>query len=269
MLRHEENPLLHHRPRPGACQPLLPDHQYPAPAPSAGGGGGRLRCPPLVLPGLSRSFGAGAQGPPRFRRPAARQPASTGRGNAARLSGFLPERARRVAEETASLSRDGITLVAADIPPAAFAAARAAGIPSVGISNFSWDWIYEGLAAGHPGYDDVLASMREDYRCADLLLRLPFHGEFPAFRRIEDTPLVARRAVLPPAEVRRRLEIPGGDPDRAALLRRLRPAGVRFQCPGAAGRLGFSGGTGTGWDGAEPAGHSGRGLSLSRPGARR
>ena len=129
---------------------------------------------------------------------------------------FFPERARRIAEETASLSRDGITLVAADIPPAAFAAARAAGVPSVGISNFSWDWIYEGLAASHPGYDDVLASMREDYRCADLLLRLPFHGEFPAFRRIEDTPLLARRAVLPPAEVRRRLKIPGGV--RTALL---------------------------------------------------
>ncbi len=123
---------------------------------------------------------------------------------------FLPERARRVAEETASLRRDRIALVAADIPPAAFAAARAAGIPSVGISNFSWDWIYEGLAAGHPGYEDVMESMRADYRCADRLLRLPFYGDSPAFRCIEDVPLVARRAQMPAAEVRRRLGIPPG-----------------------------------------------------------
>ncbi len=121
---------------------------------------------------------------------------------------FLPERARRVAAETESLRREGVALVAADIPPAAFAAARAAGIASVAISNFSWDWIYEGLTAAHPGYADVLASMRADYRCADLLLRLPFHGDFPAFQRIEDVPLVARRSRRTAAEMRQRLDIP-------------------------------------------------------------
>lgn len=123
---------------------------------------------------------------------------------------FLPERARRVAEEAASLRREGVGLVVADIPPAAFAAARVADVRSVGISNFSWDWIYEGLAERHPGYDDVVASIRDDYRCADLLLRLPFHGECTAFRRIEDLPLLARRATLPAAEVRERAAVPAG-----------------------------------------------------------
>jgi L-arabinokinase len=137
---------------------------------------------------------------------------------------FLPERERRVREETESLRREGVALVAADIPPAAFAAAFSAGIPAVGISNFSWDWIYEGLIAGRPGYEDILMSMREDYRCADLLLRLPFFGEFPAFRQIEDVPLVARRAVLSPEEVRQRLQIP---PDKRLGLLSFGGFGLR------------------------------------------
>ena len=35
-----------------------------------------------------------------------------------------------------------VHLVVADIPAAAFPIARRAGVPGVGISNFSWDWIY-------------------------------------------------------------------------------------------------------------------------------
>jgi len=123
---------------------------------------------------------------------------------------FLPERERAVAEEAASLRREGVSLVVADIPPAAFAAAKRAGLPAVALGNFSWDWIYEDFALRHRGYGDVLVSVREDYAGADLLLRLPFHGEFPAFSRIEDLPLVVRRGSLPPAEVRARLGIPVG-----------------------------------------------------------
>lgn len=121
---------------------------------------------------------------------------------------LLSDRERLIDEEAASLHAAGVTLVAADIPPFAFAAAARAGLPSVGISNFSWDWIYERLAQRHPGYGDVLQAIRDDYARADLLLRLPFHGPAPAFRRVEELPLVARRATLKPGAVRRRLAIP-------------------------------------------------------------
>jgi L-arabinokinase len=123
---------------------------------------------------------------------------------------FQPQRQLLVAAEAASLRTAGVSLVAADIPAPAFAAAAAAGVPSVAISNFSWDWIYAGLAERHPGYDDVVAAVGSDYAQADLLLRLPFYGDFPAFRRIEDMPLVARRARRPAAEVRRALGIAEG-----------------------------------------------------------
>ena len=50
---------------------------------------------------------------------------------------FLPERQRLVEAEAESLRAAKVRLVVADIPAAAFAAASAAGIPSVGISNFT------------------------------------------------------------------------------------------------------------------------------------
>ncbi len=123
---------------------------------------------------------------------------------------FLPRRQALVDAEAADLRAEGVGLVAADIPAAAFAAAAAAGVPSVAVSNFSWDWIYEGLAVRQPGFEEVVAATRADYARASLLLRLPFGGEFPAFRRIEDLPLVARRAGLPAPKVRRQLGLADG-----------------------------------------------------------
>lgn len=115
-----------------------------------------------------------------------------------------------VAAESASLQQDGIDLVVADIPPLAFAAAARAGIPVVGIANFTWEWIYAGLAESHPGYGDVLEAVAADYRQGELLLRLPFGAPTTAIPRCEELPLVARRGQRQPAEVRRQLGIPEG-----------------------------------------------------------
>ena len=46
------------------------------------------------------------------------------------------------------------------------------------------------------------------YREGGLLLRLPFHGEMSAFRRIEDIPLVARRSGKGKTEIRQTLDLP-------------------------------------------------------------
>jgi hypothetical protein len=123
---------------------------------------------------------------------------------------FLGERRQLLAEETADLRMQGVTLVVADIPAPPLAAAKAAGVPAVALSNFSWDWIYRGFASAQSGYDDVLDSLHEDYRAATLLLRLPFYGDFPAISRIEQLPLVARRATMASRQVRQGLGVPDG-----------------------------------------------------------
>jgi hypothetical protein len=114
-----------------------------------------------------------------------------------------------VDEEAAFLQRAGARLVLGDIPPLAFAAAAAAGVPGVGLANFSWDWIYRHASPRAPALADAAEHCATAYRKASLLLRLPFSGDLSSFPRIEDVPLVARRPRVPKAESRKRLSLDG------------------------------------------------------------
>ncbi len=110
-----------------------------------------------------------------------------------------------VAREARWLRESGARLVLGDIPPLAFAAAADAGVPSIALGNFSWDWIYSHLAARQPALAEAAAHAAAAYARAGLLLRLPFAGDLSAFPRIEDVPLVARAPELTKQEARRRL----------------------------------------------------------------
>jgi|PlaIllAssembly_1097288.scaffolds.fasta_scaffold10468_4 L-arabinokinase len=124
----------------------------------------------------------------------------------------LETQAAVVEEEAALLRRSRVDLVVADIPPAAFPVARQAGVPGVGISNFSWDWIYAAYVRDLPDRAPLLEAIRAAYAEADLFLRLPFHGPCDAFPVVRDIPMVARRARCPRAEARRRLGLSEGRP---------------------------------------------------------
>ena len=118
----------------------------------------------------------------------------------------------RATVEARLLERLDATLVAGDIPPLAFAAAAAAGVPGVGIANFTWDWIYayyRDLVAGAP---DLLPVIRTAYATADRAWRLPMAGGFEAFGRVVDAPLVARHASRAPADTRAALGLPADRP---------------------------------------------------------
>jgi len=123
------------------------------------------------------------------------------------FSDFYQTMESRVAEEIATIRRLQIQVVVGDIPPLAFLAARQAGVPSVAIANFSWDWIYQPYAERYPEFDWVIDAIRAAYRQADLLLRLPFHGDLSAFPHFIDIPLIARKATLERDELRNRLGI--------------------------------------------------------------
>lgn len=119
-------------------------------------------------------------------------------------------RHRLIEEEVLSLQKAGVELVVTDAAALPCAAAAAAGLPSVVISNFTWDWILEGFAAVEPAFAPIAHQLRGDYRQADLFLRLPFHGPFPDTDRVEDLPLVARQGRETRETMRRRLGIPDG-----------------------------------------------------------
>ena len=121
-----------------------------------------------------------------------------------------------VATEVSALAPRRPELVLSDIPALAFEVARSLGVPSVAMTNFSWDWIYADYVRDFPHYTGMVADLRASYARSTLLLRLPMHGDLSAFPRVRDIPLVARVAGLGAAEVRRRLDLPARD--RVVLL---------------------------------------------------
>ena len=120
--------------------------------------------------------------------------------------------------------------VVSDIAPLAFEAAHRAKVPSLGISNFTWDWIYEGYPdeAAHAGM--VISTIRVAYRKATRALRLPMHGGFDTFPVIEDIPFIARHAARGRDDVRTALGISG---DRPAVLASFGGFGVERLAEGA------------------------------------
>jgi len=58
--------------------------------------------------------------------------------------------------------------VICDIAPLGLAVAETAGIPSVLVENFTWDWIYEGLADSAPALSDYAQQLRPLFQSAEL-----------------------------------------------------------------------------------------------------
>ncbi|KAG8375307.1 hypothetical protein BUALT_Bualt10G0086700 [Buddleja alternifolia] len=99
-------------------------------------------------------------------------------------------------------------LVVSDVVPVACRAAADAGIRSVCVTNFSWDFIYAEyvMAAGH-NHRTIVWQIAEDYSHCEFLIRLPGYCPMPAFRDAIDVPLVVRRLHKSREEVRKELGI--------------------------------------------------------------
>jgi hypothetical protein len=114
--------------------------------------------------------------------------------------------------EARLLAELGATLVVGDIPALAFLAAHLAGLPSIAVGNFTWDWIYEGYAGEIAAHPRLLERVRRAYAYAERALRLPLGGGFAAFDRVEPVPFIARRSVRSREEVRARFDLPPAAP---------------------------------------------------------
>jgi hypothetical protein len=130
---------------------------------------------------------------------------------------FYETLAQRAASEAAILRAHDGRLVISDAPPLACAAAAVANIPSVVVSNFTWDWIYEGYEAQLSAAPGLLDVIRDAYALAREGWRLPLHGGFATVPHVQDLPFVARhaRADRSAADVKRELGLPA---DRAIAL---------------------------------------------------
>lgn len=99
-------------------------------------------------------------------------------------------------------------LVVSDVVPVACRAAADAGIRSVCVTNFSWDFIYaEYVMATGKNHRSIVWQIAEDYSHCEFLIRLPGYCPMPAFRDVIDVPLVVRRLHKSGVEVRKELGI--------------------------------------------------------------
>jgi len=146
------------------------------------------------------------------------------RATASRAAQFYSTFAERVETEAGLLAAERATIVLGDIPPLAFAAAARAGIPSVAIGNFTWDWIYNAYENFDVLAPDVIDTIRRAYAAATAALRLPLHGGFEPMAAVtRDIPFIARRATRERAGTRQLL---GVADDRPVVLVAFGPEGL-------------------------------------------
>jgi len=126
---------------------------------------------------------------------------------------FYADFDRRVAIEAEMIHGVRADVVVGDIPPLACAAAERAGVPSVALANFTWDWIYSVYPAFGQIAPAAIPTIRRAYAASTRALRLPLHGGFEPMSAVtSDIPFIARRSTRDPADTRRRLGLTGDRP---------------------------------------------------------
>jgi UDP:flavonoid glycosyltransferase YjiC (YdhE family) len=162
-----------------------------------------------------------------------------------RLAAFYPPGRALVDRLAARLQRLGCRLAVCDIAPLGIAVARRAGLPSVLVENFTWDWIYRGYAAREPRLAGVADRLAPLFAGADCRIQtepvcVPAPGAHrvgPVSRRPRSTRRAIREALGVPHRTPLVLVTMGGVPHGGFATARLRAArGVAFVLAGGAER---------------------------------
>ncbi len=98
----------------------------------------------------------------------------------------------RVGREARWLRESMARVVLGDIPPLAFDAAAEAGVESIALANFSWDWIYRHLAARQPALHEAADHAARGLRALRAAARAAFRRRL--VRVSAPRPHSARRA---------------------------------------------------------------------------
>jgi UDP:flavonoid glycosyltransferase YjiC (YdhE family) len=158
-----------------------------------------------------------------------------------RLREFLPFRQSLISNLSSRVARLKCRAVICDIAPLGIAVARTAGIPSILVENFTWDWIYAGYTRDDARFGKYVAYLRGIFHAAD------YHIQTEPICAPRACDLVTRPVAREPRtsarQIRAQLGIPsrahvvlitmGGIPQRHAFLNRLMEmTRVYFVIPG-------------------------------------
>jgi UDP:flavonoid glycosyltransferase YjiC (YdhE family) len=131
-----------------------------------------------------------------------------------RLDDLVPFREELVSALARTVRGLGCSLVLCDIAPLGIAVAEAAGLPSVLVENFTWDWIYAGYVEENPRLASHAEYLGEIFRRATLHIQTePVCDPRPGTLVV---PPVAREPRASSSEIRVRLGV--ADDSRMVLV---------------------------------------------------
>lgn len=101
-----------------------------------------------------------------------------------------------------------IDLIVGDIPPACFEIGARAQIPSVAVTNFTWDVIYRAYAGRYAGFTPLIEEMNRFYAKAALALTLPYPCDMSMFPHRKAIPWITRVSTLTRSQAREAFGLP-------------------------------------------------------------
>jgi UDP:flavonoid glycosyltransferase YjiC (YdhE family) len=123
-----------------------------------------------------------------------------------RLDAFLPFDPILIHALAQQIRALDCSLVMCDIAPMGIVVAEAAGVPSILVENFTWDWIYQPLAEAHRGMRPHIRYLHDIFCAADYRIQTePICAVHPAALT---TAPVYRKAMANAAATRSRLGVP-------------------------------------------------------------
>ncbi len=126
------------------------------------------------------------------------------------LEGFLPFDPDSITRLAEKVCQHQISTIVSDISPLGIAVAKQAGLLSVLVENFTWDWIYDGYSSTWPELGRFSSELSQIYRSVDQRIQLEPYC-LPVADSITVGPL-SRRPIQTSEEVRSRLGVSGDRP---------------------------------------------------------
>jgi len=127
------------------------------------------------------------------------------------LQAFLPFQKDLVQDLAQAIRSMGCEMVLCDISPLGIAVAKEAGLPSILVENFTWDWIYQGYLEEEPGFAPYITYLQQAFSSATWHIRTePACIDEPPADRLSS--VVSRKPRLSRRATREALGIPQDAP---------------------------------------------------------
>ena len=125
-----------------------------------------------------------------------------------KLSNFLPYDQSHVMSLSKEINKMKCRLIICDISPMGIAVAQKAGIPSILVENFTWDWVYENYVSADFPAGKFVDYLREIYNDVDYHIQ----AEPVCYCQNADlrTVPISRKVRATSQQIRQKLSIPGG-----------------------------------------------------------